>query len=184
VDWEIARAILCEGARRERQRLTELLDGEIDGCGLDGRAASGGYGDGVGAGGEGAGGWSVGVYSAAAATVENAEGGEREEQGQDVPAAPAARQKEDQEAGQADGNSWSDATAADARAIGRLLSADGLAYVCGGGDGEDGRPGGPAWDNGGRSEETDRARGQAAGTSEGNGRVEISGWSYGEGNGT
>jgi hypothetical protein len=69
------------------------LDGEVDGCGLDGGASGGGYGDGVRAGGQAAGAGCIRVDSAAAAATEAAQGGECEEQGEDAPVPCAAGKK-------------------------------------------------------------------------------------------
>jgi hypothetical protein len=68
-------------ARAPAIAIKDLLNGEVDGGGLDDGAAGGGYVDRVGAGGEAAWAETVGVDSAAAAAAEHTEGGEREEKG-------------------------------------------------------------------------------------------------------
>jgi hypothetical protein len=90
---------------------TGLLDGEVDGCGLDSGAAGGGHGDGVRAGGEGAGAGGVRVDSATAAAAETCQGRERQEQGEDAPAPGAAGKrpagkKEDEKSSQDDAYAW------------------------------------------------------------------------------
>ena len=78
-------------------RRARLLDGEVDGRGLDDGASGGGHVDGVGAGGEAARTGAVGFDSATATAAQQTEGGQCEEQSEDAPAAGATREDEDEE---------------------------------------------------------------------------------------
>jgi hypothetical protein len=98
--WMRTRRSEAPGTAVARER--DLLDGEVDGRGLDDRASGGSYVNGVGAGGEAVRIETVGVDSAAPAATEQAKGGESKEQGEDAPAAGAARKEDEEQAGQGD----------------------------------------------------------------------------------